>query len=103
LWCSAGRCQRRRSAAEKLGEPSEVLRGCCQQDFVPDPVQSPQPKAVEPENAFHMGKPHLDLLALAARLLEGFGIGQRANAIAHILVEVAGDFADDRRRALWLQ
>jgi hypothetical protein len=50
-----------------------------------------------------MGKPHLDLFALAARLLEGFRIGERADAITHIFVEVAGDFADDRRRALWLQ
>src|SRR6202012_2823415 len=50
-----------------------------------------------------MGKPHLDLLALAARLLEGFRTGQRTDAIAHIFVEVPGDFADDCRRALWLQ
>jgi hypothetical protein len=44
-----------------------------------------------------MGKPHLDLLALAARLLEGFRTGQRADAIAHILIEIAGDFARNRR------
>ena len=40
-----------------------------------------------------MGKSHLDLLALAARLLEGFRIGQRTDTITHILVEIAGDFA----------
>jgi hypothetical protein len=35
--------------------------------------------------------------------LEGFRAGQRANVITHILVEIAGDLAHDRRRALWLQ
>ena len=88
--------------AEKLGEPPEVLRGSCKQHFVPDAAQAPQPKPVEPENSLHMRKSHLDLLALAARLLEGFRIGQRADAITHIFVEVAGEFAHWRRRALRL-
>ena len=52
--------------AEKPGEPSQVLRGCCKQHFVPDAAQAPQPKPVEPENPFHVRKSHLDLLALAA-------------------------------------
>jgi hypothetical protein len=34
-------------------------------------------------------KSHLDLLALAAGLLEGFRIGQGADTISHIFVEVA--------------
>ncbi len=89
--------------AEKLGEPPQVLRGSCKQHFVPDAAQAPQPKPVEPENSLHMRKSHLDLLALAARLLEGFRIGQRTDTITHIFVEVAGDFAFDRRRALRLQ
>jgi hypothetical protein len=45
-------------------------------------------------------KSHLNLLAFTARLLEGFHIGQCTDAIAYIFVEVAGDFARDRRRAL---
>jgi len=32
-----------------------------------------------------MRKSHLDLLALAARLLEGFRIGQPTDSIPHIL------------------
>ena len=40
-----------------------------------------------------MRKPHLDLFAFPMGLLEGVRVGQRAAAIAHILVEVAGDFA----------
>ena len=89
--------------AEKPGEPPEVLRGCCQQHFVPDAAQAPQPETVEPENALHVRKSHLDLLALTAGLQEGFRIGQGADTISHIFVEVAGDFARSRGRALWLQ
>ena len=89
--------------AEKLGEPPQVLRGSCKEYFVPDAAQAPQPKPVEPENSLHMRKSHFDLLALAARLLEGFRIGQPTDTITHILVEVAGNFAHDRRGALRLQ
>src|SRR5262245_12237094 len=101
--CSACRGQWGWGTAEQFGETSEALFSRCHQHFVPDPFQAPQPKPVDPENAFHMGKPHLDLLAFAARLLEGFRTGQRADAIAHILVEIARDFARNRRGTLWLQ
>ena len=50
-----------------------------------------------------MRKPHLYLLALTTGLLEGLRIGQRPDAVTHILIDVAGDLAHDRRRALWLQ
>ena len=40
-----------------------------------------------------MRKPHLDLFAFPMGLLEGVRVGQSADAIANILVEVAGDFA----------
>jgi hypothetical protein len=98
-----GLCQRWRGTAEKPGEPPQVLRGCCEQDFVPDATQAAQPEPVEPENPFHVRKSHLNLLAFTARLLEGFRIGQCTDAIAYIFVEVAGDFARDRRRALRFQ
>lgn len=50
-----------------------------------------------------MSKTHLDLFALAVRLLEGFRIGQRTDMIGHIFVDVTGNFAHDRRRAFGLQ
>jgi hypothetical protein len=50
-----------------------------------------------------MREPHLDFFALPAGLLEGVRIGQCADAIAHILVEVAGDFAHSCRGAPRLQ
>ena len=34
-----------------------------------------------------------DFLALSARLLEGLGVGQRADALAHLLVDVSRDLA----------
>jgi hypothetical protein len=49
-----------------------------------------------------VSKSHLDLLALATRLLDGFRIGQRTDTIPHIFAEVAGEFARYRRRALRL-
>ena len=46
-----------------------------------------------------MGKPHLDLLALAARLLEGLRVGESANVVSHVLVDVSGYLAAGARRA----
>ena len=51
---------------KELGEPPQVLRGCGEQDLVPGAAQASQSKPVEPEDALHMRKSHLDLLALAA-------------------------------------
>ena len=98
----ANRCPGWWDATEKLGEPSKVLCGCREQDFVSDAAQAPQPEPVEPENAFHVRKSHLNLLALAARLFEGFCIGQGADTIPHVFVKVAGNFAHGCGRALRL-
>jgi hypothetical protein len=50
-----------------------------------------------------MCKPHLHLLALAAREREGLGVGERTHLIAHVLVDVARDLAGDGRRAPGLE
>jgi hypothetical protein len=98
--CGAGlRCQWRWPAKE-LDEPAQVLRGCGEQNLVPRAAQASQAKPVEPEDALHMRKSHLDLFALAARLLEGLGVGQRPDAVAHILVDISCDLANDRCRTL---
>ena len=55
-----------RWTAKELDEPPQVLRGCGEQHLVPDAAQAAQSKSVEPEDALHMSKSHLDLLALAA-------------------------------------
>ena len=50
-----------------------------------------------------MREPHLDLLAFAARLLEGFSVGERTNMVSLILVDIARDLASVGRRTLWLE
>jgi hypothetical protein len=50
-----------------------------------------------------MGEPHLDLLALPARLLERVRMGQPADVLTHLLIDIAGHFAHDCGRAPRLQ
>lgn len=54
----------RRWTTDELGKAPQVLRGSGEQDLVPRAAQTAQSKSIEPEDALHMGKPHLDLLAL---------------------------------------
>jgi hypothetical protein len=51
--------------AQELGETAQVLRGRGEQHFVPGAVQAPQSKPVRPQDALHMRKSHLNLLAPA--------------------------------------
>jgi hypothetical protein len=52
--------------AEKLSKPPQVLCSCGEQHLILGTAQATQPKPVELQDALHMSKPHLDLLALAA-------------------------------------
>jgi hypothetical protein len=52
-----------------------------------------QAQAAEPQNALEMREQHLDLLAIAARLRKGFGLGERARDIARRLINAAQDLA----------
>jgi hypothetical protein len=45
-----------------------------------------------------MGEEHLDAFAVAARLLESFGVNECTGGIASVFVDVARDFA---LRCLW--
>ena len=49
------------------------------------PPRAAQSKPTEPQDAFQVGEPHLDLLALAARLLEALGAGERPGDISGVL------------------
>src|SRR6476660_6349942 len=64
---------------------------------------SPSAAAGRASGCASCGKQHLDFLALSARLLEGLGVGQRADAIAHLLVDVSRDLAHGPDGALGLQ
>ena len=61
----ASSCERRWGTAEQFDESFQVLRGCGEQHLVPGTAQSSQTEPVEPEDALHMCKPHLNLLALS--------------------------------------
>ena len=86
----------------KLGEPSKVLCGCREQDFVSDAAQAPQAEAVEPENALHgaqiASQPSCARGATVRRPL----YWPRRGHITHIFVKVAGNFAHGCGRALRL-
>src|SRR5262249_38889157 len=92
-----------RRTAEKLSKPPQVLCSCGEQHFILGAAQATQPKPVELQNALHMSKPHLALLPLAPEVLKGFRVGKRADAITHLLIDIAGDLAHGRRRAPRLQ
>ena len=96
-------CDRWWRTTEEFGQPPEVLCHCGQQDFIFSAAQTSQSKPIEFENALHMGKPHLDLLALPAGQLEGFRSGQGADAVTDLFINIAGYFAYDCGGALWLQ
>ena len=48
-------------------------------------------QSVKPQNALEVREQHLDLLAVAARLREGFRFGQHAGGVACGLIHVADD------------
>src|SRR5499427_7487098 len=100
---NAGDWRSRGWSLDVLGELSQVLGGGDEQNLVAGTAQAPQPEPVQLQDALHVRKQHLDFLALAARLLEGLGVGQGADAVAHRLVDVSGDFAHRPGRALGLQ
>jgi prophage DNA circulation protein len=93
----------RRRTAEELDETPQVLRGCSEQHLIFYSTQAAQSKSIELQDALHVGKSHLDLLAFAARLLERLRISKRANTVSHVLVDVSGYLSAGARRTLWLE
>jgi hypothetical protein len=59
-------CRQWRWIAQELSETAQVLRGRGEQHFVPGAAQAPQSKPVKLQDALHMRKSHLNLLAPAA-------------------------------------
>jgi hypothetical protein len=55
-----------RWTAKELGEAAQVLRGGGEQYLVPGAAEAPQSKPVEPQDALHVRKSHLDFFAFAA-------------------------------------
>lgn len=55
-------------------EPSQILRGHREEEFVLGAAWAPQPQAPEPKNALEMSKQHLDLFPAATSSLMLFGV-----------------------------
>jgi len=53
------------------------------------PAWAAQAKPTKLQNAFEMGKQHLDALATAARSFESVGLGQCSGDIAGVLMQIA--------------
>ena len=67
------------------------MRGGGEENFISGAGEATQSEAVEFEYPFHMGESHLDFLAFVARVSEGRCLGQGANMIANILIDIARD------------
>jgi hypothetical protein len=66
---------------DKLGNASHVLCDCRQYDLELCSARAAKAQSAKPQNAHEMREQHLDLLAITARLREGFRFGQRAGDI----------------------
>jgi len=83
---------------DEFGEPAEVLGDRCQRELKLGATRPAQSQTAEPQDTLEMGKQHLDAFALAARLLESLGFGERPGNIASLLEDVTRDNAES---GLW--
>ena len=74
-------------------EPSQVLSNGGQNKFVLNASWTTQSKPAEFQDALQVCEPHLDLLTLTARLLEGFGVRKRPGNVSGVFMDVARDLA----------
>ena len=75
------------------GEPSQVLSNGGQNKLILGGSWTTQSKSAELQDAFQVRKPHLDLLALAPRLLEALGASERPGNVPGVLMYVTRDLA----------
>ena len=79
-------------------EPPQVLGDGGQNKLILGASWTAQSKPAEPQDALEVRKPHLDLLALAPRLLKVLGASERSGNVAGMLMDIARDLA---RWLLW--
>ena len=78
---------------DQRGEPSQVLSNGGQNELILGASWTAQSKPAELEDALEVRKPHLDLLALAPRLLKVLGANERSRDVAGVLMDIARDLA----------
>src|SRR5262245_30858837 len=84
---------RGRRSGHELGEPAQVLGDGCQRELELGATRSAQSQAAKPQDALQVSEQHLDALAVAARLLEGLGLGECTRHVAGLLVDAAQELA----------
>jgi len=70
-----------------------------EQHFIPCAAQSPQPQSIQFEDAFHVGKGHLNLFAFIPGAFEAWRFGKRPDVLPNALMNITRDFPLWRVRA----
>jgi hypothetical protein len=79
--------------SNQRSEPSQVLGDGGQNKFILGASWTAESKPAELQDALEVRKPHLDLLALAPRLLKVLGANERSGDVAGMLMDIARDLA----------
>ena len=74
-------------------EPSQVLSDGGQNELILGASGTTQSQSTEPQDALQVCKPHLDLLALASRLLKARGASERPGNVSGMFMDIARDLA----------
>jgi hypothetical protein len=74
-------------------QPGSWLKDSGQNKFILGASWTVQSKPAELQDALEVRKPHLDLLALAPRLLEVLGANERSGDVAGMLMDITRDLA----------
>ena len=74
---------------DELCEPFQVLSDCPENELVLGSSWTAQSEPVEPQDALQVCEPHLNALAIAPRLLEGFRVDERPGHIPGTLIDAA--------------
>jgi len=74
-------------------ESPQILSDGSQNKLVPGASWTTKPKPTKPQDALQVCEPHLDLLALAARLFKALGAGERSGDVSGMLMDIARDLA----------
>jgi len=74
-------------------EAPQILSDGSQNKLILGASWATKPKPTKPQDTLQVREPHLDLLALAARLLKGLGASERSGDISGMLMDIARDLA----------